>query len=185
MSARDRAGNFRNQAEFFEEIAEKGKAASSEDKKAVFHETPFAAIRSETYPESKFREILTRIIANETSAEESRAADFETEQIKRIPQILMCRIDARPSIEELAHELMMNTTTMKKGFKKIFGSPIYAYHRDMCLELAAAMLLDTKKPVFEIAIDVGYSCSVNFCYAFKKRYGISPGRYRRNGKSPL
>jgi AraC-like DNA-binding protein len=148
MSARACAVNFRNQAEFFEEIAEKGKAISSDN------------------------------------IEEPRIGVYEAEQIKRIPQILMDRIDAPPSITELARELLMNTTTMKQGFKNIFGSPIYAYHRNMCLDLAAAMLLDTKKPVFEIAVDVGYSCSVNFCYAFKKRYGISPGQYRKNGKLP-
>ncbi|MDR0686641.1 MAG: AraC family transcriptional regulator [Dysgonamonadaceae bacterium] len=135
--------------------------------------------------ENKFREILTRIIANETSVAESRTIDFETEQIKRIPQILMNRIDTPPSIAELARELMMNTTTMKKRFKNIFSLPIYAYHRNVCLELAAAMLLDTKKSVFEIATDVGYSCSANFFYAFKKRYGISPGQYRKSGKLPL
>jgi AraC-like DNA-binding protein len=146
MSARTDTVNFRNQAGFFEEIAEKGKAAS---------------------------------------IEETCLNVFETEQIKRIPQIMMNRIDAPPSIAELARELMMNTTTMKQGFKKIFGSPIYTHHRHACLELAAVMLLDTKKTVFEIAIDVGYSCSVNFCYAFKKRYGVSPGRYRLKRGSPL
>lgn len=134
--------------------------------------------------ESKFREILTRIIAREVRIEKFSGNDFETEQIKKIPGILMERIYTPPSIKELANELSINTTAMKHGFKHIFGLPIYAYHRNVCLELAAAMLLNTKKTVSEIAIDIGYSCSVNFCYAFKKRYGISPGQYRKNGKFP-
>jgi AraC-like DNA-binding protein len=96
----------------------------------------------------------------------------------------MERIYTPPSIKELANELSINTTAMKRGFKHVFGLPIYAYHRNVCLELAAAMLLNTKKTVSEIAIDIGYSCSVNFCYAFKRRYGVSPGQYRKNGKYP-
>jgi AraC-like DNA-binding protein len=134
--------------------------------------------------ESKFREILTRIIAQEVRVAELSGNDFETEQIKKIPGILMERIYTLPSTKELAGELSINTTAMKRGFKHVFGLPIYAYHRNVCLELAAAMLLNTKKTVSEIAIDIGYSCSVNFCYAFKRRYGVSPGRYRKNGKYP-
>jgi hypothetical protein len=40
-------------------------------------------------------------------------------------------------------ELSLNSTTMKKGFKNIFDEPIYAHHRNMCLNLAATLLLET------------------------------------------
>jgi AraC-like DNA-binding protein len=145
----------------------------------------YPSLLKRLFIESKFREILTRIIAHEVRVEEPFGSAFETEKIKTIPEILMKRIDTPPSIKELANELSINATTMKSAFKRIFGLPIYAYHRNVCLELAAAMLLDTKKTVSEIAIDIGYSSSVNFCYAFKKRYGISPGQYRKNGNLPL
>ena len=51
------------------------------------------------------------------------------------------------------------------------------------LSLAATLLLETDKSVLEIASDVGYSNSGNFGSAFKRRYGVSPVRYRRNGRS--
>ena len=136
--------------------------------------------------ESKFMEILSWIIAKGLPAEEREAIGedtFELERIKRIPGILMDRINNPPSIPELAHELSINSTTMKKGFKNLFGEPIYAHHRNMCLNLAATLLLETDKSVFEIASDVGYSNSGNFGNAFKKRYGVSPLQYRRNGRS--
>jgi AraC-like DNA-binding protein len=141
----------------------------------------YPSLLKRLFIDSKFREILTRIIAHDVCVEEFLGNDFEIEQIKKIPGILMERIYTPPSIKELANELSINTTALKRGFKHIFGLPIYAYHRNACLELAAAMLLNTKKTVSEIAIDIGYSCSVNFCYAFKKRYGISPNQYRRKG----
>jgi AraC-like DNA-binding protein len=43
------------------------------------------------------------------------------------------------------------------------------------------MLLNTNKPIFDIAAASGYSGSGNFCNAFKKRYGVSPGLYRSKG----
>jgi AraC-like DNA-binding protein len=130
--------------------------------------------------EGKFLEIIARIMANRMPPGKTSAlGKFETEQIGKIPGILMQRIDNPPSIHELALELSLSATNMKSGFKKIFGVPIYAYYYSMRLEYSATMLLDTDKSVFEIAIDTGYSNNGNFCNAFKKRYGVSPSQYRR------
>lgn len=130
--------------------------------------------------ESKFREILLRIIAYGHPSEicgddESFAAD----QVKKIPGILMERSDALPTISKLARELSLNTTTMKRQFKKIFGTSIYAHHRNTLMERAAVMLSETKRPVIDIAIDAGYSSGENFCHAFKRYYGISPLQFRK------
>jgi AraC-like DNA-binding protein len=131
--------------------------------------------------ESKLMEIMSRIIAHNLPVDDgvTDMGEFETEQIKKIPGILMERIDRPPSIPELAHELSLSATTMKSGFKKIFGEPIYAHHRNLCLERGAMMLLDTNKSILQVAIDAGYSNGENFSNAFKKRYGVSPSQYRR------
>jgi AraC-like DNA-binding protein len=134
--------------------------------------------------ESKFREILARIIARglPNDGDPRDAGAFEAERVKRIPVILMERADAPPSIPELARELSLNATTMKRAFKNMFGMPIYAYHRNLCLERAAMTLRDTSASIAEIALENGYSGSVSFCGAFRKRYGAPPGRYRRESR---
>jgi AraC-like DNA-binding protein len=152
---------------------------------------PFFQITNCRYPsvpkriffESKFLDILSRLIAREMrgSDEDRGIRKFEAEQIKKIPEILMERIDSLPTIPELAHELSLNATTMKRGFKKIFGEPIFAHHRNTCLEQASLALLETDRTILEIALDAGYSNGENFCSAFKKRYGVSPVRYRGTG----
>jgi AraC-like DNA-binding protein len=134
--------------------------------------------------ESKFMEIMSRIIAHNLLVDNGvfDMGEFEAEQVKKIPRILTERIDRPPSIPELAHELSLSTTTMKSSFKRIFGEPIYARHRNLCLERGAMMLRDTNKSVLQVAIDAGYSNGESFCNAFKKRYGVSPSQYRKNGK---
>jgi AraC-like DNA-binding protein len=133
--------------------------------------------------ENIFREVLLDLIAHELPGDETPSGmdSFEVERIKSVPGLLMARLSSPPSIAELARELSMNTTKLQDGFKKIFGKPIYACHRDACLERAALMLLDTGKSIFEIAAEAGYSGSGNFCNAFKKHYGVSPSQYRRKG----
>jgi AraC-like DNA-binding protein len=134
--------------------------------------------------ENKITEILLRITAHGLPSCErrSRPGEFEIERIKRIPGILMERIDSPPTIRDLARELSLNSTAMKKGFAEIFGSPIYSHHRNLCLERAARALLDTRKTIAEIAAESGYSGSASFCGAFKKRYRVSPNQYRRKGE---
>jgi AraC-like DNA-binding protein len=136
--------------------------------------------------ENALREILVRLIAHELPNEESFISmdEFEIERIKSIPGILMERLDAPPSVLELARDLSISATRLARGFKEIFGKPIYSYHRDMCLERAAIMLRNTSKSILDIALDAGYSNGGNFCYAFKKHYGVSPRQYRKNGKLP-
>jgi AraC-like DNA-binding protein len=137
--------------------------------------------------ESKLMEIMSMIIAHNLPVDEGvlGMGEFEVGQIRKIPRILMEHIDSPPSIPELAHELSLSTTAIKSGFKKIFGEPIYAHHRNLCVERGAMMLLNTNKSILQIAIDTGYSNGENFCNAFKKRYGVSPIQYRRNGRSAL
>ncbi|MEC8429603.1 MAG: helix-turn-helix transcriptional regulator [Pseudomonadota bacterium] len=45
-------------------------------------------------------------------------------------------------------------------------------------EMAREQLLLTQRPVFEIALRLGYSDSSNFVKAFRKWYGTTPRRYR-------
>jgi AraC-like DNA-binding protein len=137
--------------------------------------------------ENMLQNILLRIIAHRLPEDEklSDMNEFEAEQIRSVPGILTERLDMPPSIQELARELSMSATKLKRGFKKIFGKPIYAYHYSVCMERAAIMLLDTNKSVSEIAMDSGYSTIGNFSSAFKKHYGVSPVQFRRNGRKTI
>ena len=46
---------------------------------------------------------------------------------------------------------------------------------------AKRLLLTTAELSYEIATKVGYSDANYFSYAFKKKYGSSPTRFRREG----
>ncbi len=47
------------------------------------------------------------------------------------------------------------------------------------MEHARALLLDTDRPVGDIAWEDGYSHVAHFSTAFKKQYGVSPSHFRR------
>ncbi len=132
--------------------------------------------------ESKVMEILSKIVSYEIletdMMEQVPLDEFEIKQIKKIPEILMKNLYELPTISDLSKELAINKNKLMKGFKLIYGDTIFRYHRKMCLQRAATLLLDTSRSINEIALDVGYSNPSNFCYAFKNEFGITPLQYK-------
>lgn len=129
------------------------------------------------YLEVKIMEILTNIILLEKT--KVSLDSYEIEKINKIPEILMENILELPTIEELSKSLGINKNKLNSGFKELYGDSIFSYHRKKSLETACIFLKTTKKTISEIALESGYSTPSNFCYAFKKQFGISPSKYRK------
>ncbi len=132
--------------------------------------------------ESKVMEILSKIVSYEilgtNKINQLQLDEFEINQIKKIPEVLMKNLYELPTVNILSKQLAINKNKLAKGFKAIYGDTIFRYHRKICLERAAILLLDTDKSINEIALDVGYSNPSNFCYAFKKEFGVTPLQYK-------
>lgn len=134
--------------------------------------------------ESKVMETLSMIASKEVMKHEkydlTALTSYELQKIKEIPQILLEHPFELPSILSLSKKLAINPKKLTKGFKLVYGDTIFSYHRKFSLQRASSMLLNTDKSINEIACEIGYSNSSNFCTAFKKQYGITPLKYRES-----
>ncbi|MCI7323339.1 MAG: AraC family transcriptional regulator [Lachnospiraceae bacterium] len=74
----------------------------------------------------------------------------------------------------------MNTTTLKKAFKEVYGVSIAVHMKKHRMERAAKLLRETPDNISEIARSVGYESQSRFTTAFKDTYGVLPTEYRRN-----
>lgn len=92
---------------------------------------------------------------------------------------VLARMDDPPTLPELAHQVGTNEFVLKRDFKAVFGTTVYGLLLDYKLEHARTQLLDTDRPIGEIAGEVGYSHPSHFSTAFKKKYGVSPSAMRR------
>jgi transcriptional regulator GlxA family with amidase domain len=69
--------------------------------------------------------------------------------------------------------------TLKRRFKLATGLAIIDYVQNLRLEEAKRLLESSDEPVEEIGFEIGYEDSSFFRRLFKRRTGVSPGRYRR------
>ena len=63
-------------------------------------------------------------------------------------------------------------------FKKETGQTYINYLTEVRLERAVQLLNETDDKTYMIAQKVGYQEQNYFSYVFKKRYGVSPTKYR-------
>ena len=84
------------------------------------------------------------------------------------------------SLARLAEEHDISVSHLQKLFKQIYGVPVYHYIKEYRLEQAAVELVQTAKPVTQIAQNIGYDNASKFSECFKKRYGLTPSQYRAN-----
>lgn len=83
-------------------------------------------------------------------------------------------------IRDLSRKCNLSPQHMSRLFRKETGFSPYAYILEKRMHIARELLSFSDCTVEEVSDRVGYSSSVNFSNAFKKRYGLSPGQFRRS-----
>ncbi|MBD5394039.1 MAG: response regulator [Lachnospiraceae bacterium] len=82
------------------------------------------------------------------------------------------------SVEMLCRHLHMSPAYFSTVFKKETGQTYVNYLTEVRLGKAVELLNETDDKTYMIAQKVGYQEQNYFSYVFKKRYGVSPTKYR-------
>lgn len=115
-----------------------------------------------------------------TAGEERPAAlmsDTET-RVRAAAAALGRRIEETPSLEALAREAGLSETTLKRGFRQVFGRTVFEYLRTVRMERARELLQSGEATVIEAATMVGYSNPSNFASAFRRQFGMNPKEFQ-------
>ena len=84
------------------------------------------------------------------------------------------------SLTSAAQAMNMNSNYISQLFKKETGITVVHYITQKWLEDARELLTTTKKPLTDIALEVGFNDTFHFIKTFKKYVGMTPGQYRTN-----
>lgn len=89
----------------------------------------------------------------------------------------------RWTVQSLADEAGLSRAAFARRFTAATRQPPLTYLTWWRLTTAASMLRETDASLEQVATRVGYSSSFAFTNAFKREYGIAPGRFRRSASS--
>lgn len=90
--------------------------------------------------------------------------------------------DDTASTAVLAERIATSQRTLDRKFRKATGMSLKHWRLQLRM-LKAIELLNTKKSVTSIALELGYGSLSAFTFMFRERMGISPAQYRKRQES--
>ena len=86
--------------------------------------------------------------------------------------------DETLSLDRICEVLGVSNSYFSTVFKKKTGNSFIGYLTDYRMDQASRLLIETNDKSYMIANQVGYTDPNYFSYVFKRRFGVSPSRYR-------
>ena len=86
------------------------------------------------------------------------------------------------TVEELGRTAGLSRAAFARRFTALVGQPPLGYLTWWRMAQAARMLRDGDRPIEAIAQRTGYTSEFAFAKAFKREYGLAPGRYRQGSQ---
>lgn len=111
-----------------------------------------------------------------------------TTLIKRDPRIqavvdyLVAHPTEHYNTERLSDMAQMSPSTLRRLFKEHTGKSPGEFISDLRMVTAARLLLISNERISAVAYELGYSDQNYFNRLFKKTFGVSPGRYRKQSR---
>lgn len=130
---------------------------------------------------NEFRELLIKVCVDVNSIlQEKRDTTSKQLIIDAKNYINDNYTNTELSLEMICNYLHISTAYFSTLFKKETGQTYIAYLTDLRMNKAIELLNTTNYKTYMVAEMVGYQEQNYFSYVFKKKFGVSPSKYRTN-----
>ncbi len=100
-------------------------------------------------------------------------------KVARVTAFMQEHLSELFTLTELADHLKISPGYLCTRFRQSTGFTPFAYLNKLRMEKAMELLQNTDMLVIQVALEVGIDNHAQFCRAFKKFYGLSPSRVRK------
>lgn len=102
------------------------------------------------------------------------SAALSRRELDRITAMVQGDLQQRWSVRQLADAVGLSSFHFCRSFKAASGQSPHAYVTRLRMEAALHLLRATARPVFDIALDTGYSTAAHFSQVFRGHWGVTP-----------
>jgi AraC-like DNA-binding protein len=123
---------------------------------------------------------LAQVLVDEILVSQDAALDLPAPRDPRALQLSRLVEDApaeRSSISTLAGRVGASRRTLERIFQSETGMSVGEWRQRLRLHHALRLLAE-RRPLADVAAECGYGSATAFILAFKKRFGVTPHRYR-------
>lgn len=128
--------------------------------------------------ESLFVEAVRQYVATHQGGEQAWLKGLRDPHIGKALALIHRDITAPWTAETLAKEVAMSRSAFVERFSALVGEPPIRYLTNWRLRTARRLLRESGVTITQLAHKVGYESEEAFGRAFKREFGISPGRWR-------
>ena len=104
-------------------------------------------------------------------------------QAKRLSSHIDDKLGSSISATNLAGLVELSASHFSRAFSKTFGAPPHAYIMRRRIQRAQELMLTSRLPLSQVALECGMCDQAHFCRVFRRIVGINPNAWRR--KYPL
>lgn len=107
------------------------------------------------------------------------------DQVQRGVDFIEAHLDESFPLTAVSRAAAMSHWHFQRTFRALTGETLMTYVRARRLSRASTRLLEGDARILDIALDAGFETQESFTRAFKRAYGLPPGRFRDLGKTRL
>jgi AraC-like DNA-binding protein len=90
------------------------------------------------------------------------------------------RYHEKVTLEQIASEVHMSEEAFSRFFSKVMNKPFFTFLNEYRINAACQLLIETDRPVSDVAIASGFETLPFFYRQFGKFKKLSPKKYRDN-----
>ncbi len=152
-------------------------------------DNPYSGDTELVYTEAITLELLCNASATVKGLSGEPAEQLSQREIRCLHaarDLLEKQLRPTPTVRQVARAAGINETTLKRGFKAVFGETLIEFSVRCRMQHALKLLHDEGMPVAQVATAIGYSHQTSFATAFRRHFGLRPKDARKGklAKSP-
>lgn len=99
--------------------------------------------------------------------------------VRSAVEYINSNLSASLSTAKIAEEVFVSKSTLTKHFAREMQLSVQEYLFDVIFDKACRMLLECRKSIGQISVELGFCDQLYFSKKFKARYDVSPREYRK------